>query len=223
MFGFSFSQRIFVAGLLTALLVSGDVLAQRGGHGRGGDGGRSSSRGGSGGEGRSFSRGGGESRSFSRGDFGGPSRSSSRSFRSSPSRSFNESSPSRSFGGSRSTESSSRPSRTFSVSPRGSVEGGPTARSYQRGPSPSSADAARRSFNRGSSESPQVTRRFEQGDANRFRGESGDVRSFNRREYVAGRPTNDEVREFLQMRRDRSSNQPDNQPGRTNLVRVSRF
>ena len=63
---FSFSQRVMIVGLLTAILGAGDALAQRGGdRGRGGGGGRG--RGGGGGASRSFSGGGGPSRSFSRG------------------------------------------------------------------------------------------------------------------------------------------------------------
>jgi hypothetical protein len=106
-------------------------------------------------------------------------------------------------------------------------ESSPTFRSYQRNSSSDSGEnTVQRNFGRGSSESRQFSRRFEQGESNRSigewgrsRSESGDSQSPNRREYVAGRATNDQVRDFLQMRRDGSPNQSDgenNQPGGTN-------
>jgi hypothetical protein len=57
------------------------------------------------------------------------------------------------------------------------------------------------------------------GEVNRSRDESGSRQSSNRREYVAGRPTNDQVRDFLEMRREGSRNPSDaanNRPGGVN-------
>jgi hypothetical protein len=79
-------------------------------------------------------------------------------------------------------------------SSRDSGDSGPTFRSYQRGDTDRSI-----------------------GEYNRSRGESGNSRSSNRREYVAGRPSNEDVRDFLDMRRDGSSNRPDGRPDGTNL------
>jgi hypothetical protein len=202
MFITTFGKRWSLVTLVAGALLAGDALAQRGERGeRGGGGGDrdggSSFRGGGGrgGEGRSFRSGGGGERSFSRGSRSGES---FRSFDRGPS-----------------TTQSFRRSESirdgYRASGRGSFDAG------QLRNQPSNL-GTQRTFSRDTSRDnsqylDQQTLRSRRDDGlrtARSQSETGQNR------YQTNRPTDNQVRDFLQMPQDRRDRQP-RQPGDRNF------
>jgi hypothetical protein len=199
----SFGKRWSLVALVAGALLTGDAWAQRGERERGGgrdrDGG-SSFRGGGGGEGRSFRSGGGGDRSFSRSMSGGSERSFSRGSRSGESFRSIERSPS----ANQSLRSGQSMRESFRGSGRGTIDAGrPTSQPYN-------LDSPR-TFSRGT---PRDSGQIRNQQSFRSRGDTG-MRTArlqgesqqNQNRYQANRPTEDRVRDFLQMPQDRGNQQ----------------